>query len=150
MAEDSIERLEARLRAQRAAIEEDNKSLQAQVDRTLRSMPRKLGFQNDVSNPKDIGVINQWDAGGTIIYTRQSARERPLFLSQIPSLAARVIEQRGQFDALTPEEQGRIRNEFTTSPSSAASTPYSDLLRSETLGQKYQQLQQARSPRQIT
>lgn len=148
MPENPAEKLLARLNAQKAAIDRQNQALRDQTERRINSLPRRLGSQNDLSDPKDIGMIVQWDVGnGTIVYTRQSMRDRSGFFDQVPALAARIEQQKGQFDGLAPEEQGRLRGEFTTSPTSEAVTPYSDLLRSEALGQKFQQLQQARSHR---
>lgn len=136
-----IEDLKRRVNADLAAARDRAARQQEELMRKIGSPPRVVARKNDLQDPRNIGIILQWDDGkGNTIFTRTGLAEKPLGLEQIRTLSGKITDQKTAFDRLADQDKEKARAEDAQ--------PYRDYLQSETLGRRFQALkQQSPAPR---
>lgn len=138
------ERLRRGLEANAAGKRREALERLAPARERLAHMPKQLGMVNDLSpTPKGdprVRVILKWNDGyENVVYVVAGTTR----LSEIKPLSDRIRVQGGALNQLSPEEQSRIRGEFSSSNGAAASIqPYNDFLQNEALGKRFEELKQ--------
>lgn len=121
----------------------------------LAHMPKKLDSVNDrealmaatmkrenIVDVRNRTTIYQWDDGyGNIIYLNPD-----IPMNQVQAVSARITSQKSLFDTLGTDDQTQIRTGFSLATPAANTTPYPDYLKSEALGQRFQELKQKSTP----
>lgn len=149
--EDLTAQISGSMDAERRRIEEASRvridQQRAKLKEEWDHFPKPIGEQRDLEFrpdgrivPESIRrVIEKWDDGyGNIIFTDGSVN-----IKGIHELSRQIGVQKNAFGVLSDEEKSRIQAEFNESKDQAkVSKPYSSYLRSETLGRKFQELEQ--------
>ena len=141
MAEDLKTRLEHEFERARKR----SASLAEEVDSRLARAPKKLrGITNleavKKRRPEVEWRINEWNDGeGNIVYLHDGVGMNPL---KPDPVFTRIRTQRDTFSGLEADQQSRIRGEFESNPNAVNTQPFQDLLQSEALERKFQELKQ--------
>lgn len=135
-----------RRRIEEAARVRNDRQKEELKDRFEHS-PRPIETQIDIEFRQDGRIvpesmrrlIRKWDDGyGNMIFT---GADIPIDIDKIRELSIRINAQKDSFVTLPDEEKTKIQVDFDSSPGkSTTSKPYSDFLRSEALGRRFQEL----------
>lgn len=139
---DSAEAYRASVAAESTAIEPRLRQLNDFV-----AMASSAEHVNDIDwnnpqNSSDIAKIK--DSLGNVFFVRTDSRH-PFTPELLFSSRARIVPQRNAFNSLPEDDRTRLQEEFGSSKGQAETTkPFADHLRSEALGKRFGEIQQAR------